>query len=188
MPLSHTPLIIFAGGKSSRMGSDKALLPFGEQSSLAAYQYQRLKPHFPQLYLSSKEEKFDFDAPVILDRCRVYSPLCGIVSAFEDLGCDAVGIVAVDTPFIPQTLIATLLNQEGYDVVALRHKGKIQPLCARYSRTFLPLAKEALAHNRHRLTSLIQEAKSLFIDVEDEHLLRNLNYPSEYQEAAKELF
>jgi len=59
--------IIFAGGKSSRMGRDKALLPFGEYSTLCEYQYQRLAKIFETVHISTKEAKFDFDAPLIYD-------------------------------------------------------------------------------------------------------------------------
>jgi molybdopterin-guanine dinucleotide biosynthesis protein A len=43
--------VIFAGGKSSRMGEDKSLLPFGTFSSLAEYQYNRLSNIFDIVYI-----------------------------------------------------------------------------------------------------------------------------------------
>ena len=49
-----TPLVIVAGGKSSRMGRDKALLPFGGYSSLAQFQYQKFLPIFEKVYISCK--------------------------------------------------------------------------------------------------------------------------------------
>ena len=62
------PCVIFAGGKSSRMGRDKALLPFGGEPTLAAYQFTRLSPLFPATYLSAKTaEKFSDAMPVIVD-------------------------------------------------------------------------------------------------------------------------
>lgn len=48
------PLVIIAGGKSSRMGSDKALLPFGGCATLTQFQLQRLKPFFQSLHVSAK--------------------------------------------------------------------------------------------------------------------------------------
>jgi len=71
------PAVIFAGGKSSRMGKDKASLPFGSYDTLAEYQYQRLKKIFSDIYIGSKTDKFDFNAPLILDRYSVSSPMAG---------------------------------------------------------------------------------------------------------------
>jgi len=59
------PCILFAGGKSSRMGEDKSLLPFGGYSSLAQFQYVRLSKLFTHVSISTKTaDKFDFTANV----------------------------------------------------------------------------------------------------------------------------
>ena len=50
------------------MGEDKALLKFNGFSSLSYYQYNRLKPYFKNIYLSSKVNKFDFPCEIILDK------------------------------------------------------------------------------------------------------------------------
>mgnify|MGYP003441403126 FL=1 len=54
------PCVILSGGKSSRMGEDKSLLPFSSSNSLIEFQFNRLKPHFKDIYISSKNDKFDF--------------------------------------------------------------------------------------------------------------------------------
>jgi len=54
------PCVILSGGKSSRMGEDKSLLPFSTSNTLIEYQYKRLKPYFKDIYISSKIDKFDF--------------------------------------------------------------------------------------------------------------------------------
>ena len=52
--------VIFAGGKSSRMGEDKSLLPFGTYTTLAEYQHAKLSKLFYKVYLSAKKNKFIF--------------------------------------------------------------------------------------------------------------------------------
>ena len=52
--------VILSGGKSSRMGEDKSLLPFSSSQTLIQYQYDRLKPYFKNIYISSKVDKFNF--------------------------------------------------------------------------------------------------------------------------------
>ena len=55
--LINIPVVIIAGGKSSRMGRDKALLPFGNYETLVQFQYERLKKIFKDVYISWKNEK-----------------------------------------------------------------------------------------------------------------------------------
>ena len=61
------PAVLFAGGRSSRMGQDKALLPFAGFKTLSEYQYRRLSEIFEKVYISSKEDKFDFQADILFD-------------------------------------------------------------------------------------------------------------------------
>ncbi|MCB4751560.1 MAG: molybdenum cofactor guanylyltransferase MobA [Sulfurovum sp.] len=180
------PAVIFAGGKSSRMGKDKALLPFGAYESLAAYQYHRLNVFFNSVYLSTKTDKFGFDAPLIMDRYKVYSPLTALVSAFEVLDEEAIFILSVDTPFVDNTVIQNIITtRQKEDAIIARTNNKIQPLCGLYVRSMLPLAQEALTQRKHRLTRFLEEINTKYVDFEDEKLFLNLNHPFEYKAAKK---
>ena len=180
------PAVIFAGGKSSRMGKDKALLPFGKYNTLAEYQFHRLKTIFRQVYISAKETKFDFAAPVILDRYPTASPLVGIVSLFESLECDAVFILSVDAPFVKSSMIASIIEAwEGEDAVIARSAGKVQPLCGLYAKTILPVAKQEMQKGNHKLGMLLEEVHTKYMDFSEEEAFLNLNYPEEYEKAKK---
>ncbi len=183
----HTiPAIIFAGGKSSRMGEDKALLPFGDEITLAAYQYHRLTSLFETVYLSAKEEKFMFKAPLIKDRYETHSPLVGIVTAFEALGADILFILSVDAPFVDAAIINRLITSwKGEDAVIARNFGEVQPLCGLYSQTILPLAKQEMERGNHKLKMLLEEVKTRYVDFEEEKAFLNLNHPQEYKKALR---
>jgi molybdopterin-guanine dinucleotide biosynthesis protein A len=182
------PAVIFSGGKSSRMGEDKSLLPFAGYGSLAQYQYERLLKLFETVYLSAKEEKFSFAAPVILDKDTGSSPLVGLVSAFETLPAEALFILSVDAPFVDETVIARLVTAtaEADAVIAHTPQGT-QPLCGLYRRSILPLAKAHLDQGMHRMNHLLRQARTTYVSFEEEAPFLNLNHPSEYEEALQRL-
>jgi len=185
----HIPAIIFAGGKSSRMGQDKALLPFAGYSTLAQYQYERLQALFEKVYLSAKEDKFDFPSLLITDRYEISSPLAGIVSIFETLEVDEVFILSVDAPFVGKEVIEKLLevNREEVDAVIAKSPDGLQPLCGIYKRSLLSLARQHLKENRHRLGYLLQKTDSIFVNFEENAPFLNLNHPHQYKKALKQL-
>jgi molybdopterin-guanine dinucleotide biosynthesis protein A len=187
--MKHTmTAIIFAGGKSSRMGKDKALLPFAGYSTLSEFQYNKLSSLFDKVYISSKEDKFDFDTTVIVDRYEDHSPLVGIISIFEALEVDEVFILSVDAPFINEEVIKKMLNhKKEFDAVIAKSPNGIEPLCGVYRRSILALAQKHLKECNHRLNDLLKEAHTQFIIFEDDAPFTNLNHPHEYEGALKSL-
>ena len=182
----NIPLIIFAGGKSSRMGQDKALLPFGGYNTLSEFQQVRLSKLFKKVYISAKENKFDFEANIIEDKYKDNSPLVGIISIFETLNVDKVFILSVDAPFVNKEVIDKLINSNNrFDAVVAKSKSGVQPLCGVYKRSVLPIAQEHLKGKNHRLTSLLKKVETQFIPFEEDALFLNLNHPHEYEKAQK---
>ena len=181
------PAVIFAGGKSSRMGKDKATLPFGGYGTLAQYQYERLKKIFKDIYIGTKTAKFDFDAPLILDRYAASSPMAGLVSAFETLEeADAIFVLSVDAPFVDETVISKLLRADrNADAVIARCCGKVQPLCGLYRRSALPRAKATLEADKHKMGILLEELDTHHVDFEKREAFLNLNHPEEYEAALR---
>jgi molybdopterin-guanine dinucleotide biosynthesis protein A len=180
----NIPLIIFAGGKSSRMGQDKALLPFGEYKTLSEFQHERLSKLFKKVYISAKENKFDFDVNVIEDRHKESSPLVGIISVFETLKVDTIFILSVDAPFVNREVIDKLIHSNNrFDAVIAKSKSGIQPLCGVYKRSVLPMAQENLKEGNHRLRSLLKKVDTQFVPFPEDALFTNLNHPHEYEEA-----
>jgi molybdopterin-guanine dinucleotide biosynthesis protein A len=186
---SNITAIIIAGGKSSRMGRDKALLPFGGYSSLAQFQYQRLQKIFERVYLSAKCDKFDFDAKVIEDRYETSSPLVALLSIFETLEVDEVFVLSVDTPFVDKKVIHMLSHQceKDVDVVVAKHSDRVQPLCAIYRRSILPLLYQHYHANNHKLHHLLEEASTTYVTFDNPKTFTNLNYFEEYQEALERI-
>ncbi|NOZ89904.1 MAG: molybdenum cofactor guanylyltransferase MobA [Epsilonproteobacteria bacterium] len=177
--------VIFAGGKSSRMGQDKALLPFSGYSTLSEYQYRRLSKIFDRVYISAKSDKFDFEVNIIKDCYSDSSPLVGIVSIFETLDIDEVFILSVDAPFVDNKVISTLYDKalSKSDVIVAKSPNGLEPLCGIYRRDILEKAKRFLKENNHRLQALLKEVDTQGVDFEQKEIFANLNYPVEYQKA-----
>jgi molybdopterin-guanine dinucleotide biosynthesis protein A len=168
------------------MGEDKSLLPFGGYSTLGEYQYQRLKELFDKVYISTKSQKFDFEASLILDRYPQSSPLVALISIFESIPDEACFILSVDAPFVGKTVIEKLYEKNGngdWDAVIAQSPKGTQPLCGIYRRSILPYAKRFLAADNHKLGTLLKTANTLFVPFRQEAPFANLNHPHEYEAA-----
>lgn len=187
MEMINATLVIMAGGKSSRMQRDKALLPFADARSLAEYQYTRLSSFFENVYISAKSNKFDFSVRVIADCYKDSSPLVGLVSVFETLEVDEVFVLSVDAPFVDREMIQTLYAQakdESSVIVALSKNG-VEPLCGIYRRSVLQKAQIFLREGNHRLQALLQSVETQTVEISNTEGLMNLNHPFEYEEAMR---
>ena len=181
--MNSSVLIIMAGGKSSRMKQDKALLPFGDYNSLAEYQYRKFKPFFSTVYISAKKNKFDFSVALIEDIYINSSPLVALVSIFETLKeRDEVFILSVDSPCINLRVFQKLKEEAKKEssVIVADSKNGIEPLCAIYRRTVLPFAKEMLKENKHRLQTLFESVPTQKVFFKNRELFINMNYPADY--------
>ena len=182
-----TTAVIFAGGKSSRMGGDKSLLPFGGYPTLTEFQQAKLNTMFNKVYISAKENKFDFDCMVIEDHYAEHSPLVGIISIFETLKVQEVFILSVDAPFVNKETIQRLLdhNQSNLDIIVAQSPSGVQPLCGLYKRSVLPLAYAQFEKGNHKLGDLLKLANTLFVKFDEDIPFTNLNHPEEYQKALR---
>ena len=185
IPLS---CIILAGGKSSRMGEDKALLPFGGYSSLTLYQYERLKNHFKSLHVSTKSKnKFDFEASFVEDveSFGEYSPLVALYSVLKKFQ-EPLFFISVDTPFVPPIVFQKLYEEyeESLDAVLARDsKGTSHQLCAIYSPKLLPKIEKSLLNNKHKIRDIFKESNVKYTDFENNDWFFNLNHKEQYEKA-----
>lgn len=181
------PCILFAGGKSSRMGQDKSLLPFGDYPTLAEYQYERLKQLFSNVYISAKSrDKFNFNPQVIEDPVNCdFAPTAGFVAAFDHLESDRIFVLGVDTPFVDETVIQKLLDADAsrYDAVVSKTPSGTHPMTGIYHRSLLGELRRMLNDGDHRLGKLLSSAKTQYVQFACEEPFSNLNHPNEYEEA-----
>jgi molybdopterin-guanine dinucleotide biosynthesis protein A len=183
-PQFDIPCVILCGGKSSRMGEDKALLPFSNNKTLTQYQYERLKPYFKEIYLSSKTNKFDFDANIIYDNIESESsPLIALKSIFEKLNSNRVFIITVDTPFVTIESIHKLIINSDISNITIATTQYEHNLCGVYNKSCLLLINDMISHNNHKIGTLIKNTSSRKINFYDENEFLNLNKFNDYQKA-----
>ena len=181
------PCVIMAGGKSSRMGKDKALLPFGGFPTLTQFQLSRLAPHFQSLHVSTKsKQKFDFDASFIED-INTYeesSPLIALLSILEYFDTP-VCVLSVDTPFVPIAVFQKLFENmdEQTDVLVATSPACSHQLCAIYSPSLKEKIATALSCNDHKIRAIFKVSHTKFIPFDSDEPFLNINFPHEYEEA-----
>jgi len=184
------PCIIFAGGKSSRMGEDKSLLPFGSFSTLTEYQHSKLSNIFTNVYISCKNKsKFDFEANFIedLEESTAFAPSSGFIAAFYKLNAESFFVISVDTPFIDELVIQKILHADkrSSDATIAKSEFGVQTMCGIYHRSLYTSFLDMQKNDTHKLGFLLKNAQTTYVYFEDEKPFLNLNYPNDYQKALK---
>lgn len=179
------PCVILTGGKSSRMGQDKSLLPFGAYPTLTHFQVSRLKPLFLSLHVSLKEDKFDGQFPLILDKNSTeFSPMVALASILEYFKNCYVFCLSVDAPFVEETQIKALweVAQKTPNSAIIPRDSQIRhPLCGLYHTTLAPMARKLADENNHKLGFLLQECGAVYVDFQESKPFTNVNHPHEYE-------
>jgi molybdopterin-guanine dinucleotide biosynthesis protein A len=184
----NLPCVIVAGGKSSRMGSDKALLPFGLFNTLTEFQIDRHKNNFLSLHVSCKtKDKFDFKIDFIedTDEFNEYSPLIALYSILKKFST-SICVLSVDTPFVTYNVYEKLIQyKDEFDVIIARSPYGSHQLCAIYSPKILPILKQQIKSDNHKIRDMLKLVKTKYIDFEDDSIFTNLNRPEDYKKANK---
>lgn len=136
-------LVILCGGDSSRMGTDKALLPFGDQC-LLEYMVHKFSPHFDKIYLSVKTRgdygHLNLDVTEIPDIYLNAGPMGAILSSLTMIVEKKAVFISIDTPFIQPALCKKLYDaSENYDASCIGLKGPlVESIISVYSKSCIP--------------------------------------------------
>lgn len=192
IPLSG---VILAGGKSSRMGRDKAFLRFGQGTLLEAL--ARLMTSIFEETLVIVNEKMNCDALdlsgalVYRDLFKNCGPLAGLYTALAYSNCAASCAISCDMPFVDEDVIRHLADSAGdeYDAVCYQDTaGKLQPFPGIYFRTSKHLIRLLLDRGEGAMQRLLQVAviKTWVLEEKRNKVWTNMNTPEDYHQAMKE--
>lgn len=189
---SSVTAFILAGGKSTRMGRDKAFVAL-EGRTLLARVLELARSVAPDVRIVGDSQKFAAFAPVVEDVFPDCGPLGGIHAALRASSTELNLILAVDVPFVSVTFLDYLIGRaQGASgvVTVARSGGGWQPLCAVYRREFADAAEGALRTGRYKIDALFDTVRVLAIEeaelVEEGFspgLFRNLNTKAEVEAA-----
>lgn len=175
--------VILSGGKSSRMGEDKSLLPFSSSKTLIEYQYNRLKPYFQNVYISSKTNKFDFidEEFLILDENKdIFSPILALDTIFNKFKNQKIFIITVDTPLVTIESITKLIEEsKDYDICVAQSE-KTHNLCGIFSSIISFSIKKMIENDIHKINYLIKNNKYNIVNFNNNGEFININNREEY--------
>lgn len=183
---------ILAGGKSTRMGTDKALVLL-EGRTLLARMLTLARQLTSNVHIIGDPAKFMPFAPTIEDIFPGCGPLGGIHAALRSSRKDLNVILAVDVPFVSLALLDYLTSRatsSEASVTLARAAGGLQPLCAVYRRSFADAAENALRAGNYKIDTLFTPASTQVIEEAElaasgfsPRIFRNLNTFEELAEA-----
>ncbi|WP_418792053.1 molybdenum cofactor guanylyltransferase [Phosphitispora sp. TUW77] len=185
--------VVLAGGKSTRMGRDKALIRVTENRMLEGV-VKVLAPEFPEIIISSNASSHNIPGTrIIPDTVFGQGPLGGIYTCLKDSGHQVNFVVACDMPFIESRLAVHLVSlAPGYDAVIPRMGGHYQPLFAVYTKKCLPAIETSLNNGRNRIVSFYSKINSRFVGPDEirqfgdlDMMFFNVNTPGDLNIAQK---
>lgn len=184
------PALLLAGGKSSRMGTNKALLPFGKTTVLE-FMNARLQQAGAEVILVTTPEQGYAHLPQrkIFDVLEGKLSLGGLYSGLLHSPSAASFVCGCDMPLLAPELVRYLFAQLGdHDAVVPKIDGYFEPLCAVYAKACLPYIAAQLQTEDLRMTSWFKHARVRIVGEEelraiDPHLhsFLNMNTPEDYQ-------
>lgn len=193
---SKTPplkALLLTGGKSTRMGQDKAFLEYHGKPQIN-YMYDLLKSRVGEVFISCRD-KAEYpgfaDGDYLEDRLEGFGPLGGIVTAqAEDAKC-AWLVVAVDLPFVNEKVLDELLSKRNHFKAATAFKSNFQEFPEPLMTIYEP-------HSRHRIFKFLGLGYSCprkvlinsnveLLDQGNPRWLDNANTPEEFEEICQAL-
>ncbi|MBI5699276.1 molybdenum cofactor guanylyltransferase [Candidatus Saganbacteria bacterium] len=158
-------LIILAGGKSSRLGKDKAFVKF-EGVPIIERILSVLGTLFGKcLIVTNTPEKYaDLGCRVVTDVYQGVGPLGGLHAGLTASDSERNLVTACDMPLINQELVKYLINVKGQDAVVPVVKGFPEPLLAVYSKKCLPAIDKMIRGGQYKISRLYDKVATKFID------------------------
>jgi len=195
-PMASVMGFVIAGGKSLRMGRDKAFLDMGGRG-LLAHALGLAGTAADGVRIVGDRERFSAYGAVVEDIFVDHGPLGGIHAALRASQVELNLMLAVDLPLVRPEFLQYLVTQAGGGdavVTVPRCGGHYQPLCAVYRRSFAEVAERALLEGKNKIDPLFATVPVRILEEEElaqrgfgSEMFHNVNTPEDL-EKVRELF
>ncbi|KWW20976.1 hypothetical protein AS888_15235 [Peribacillus simplex] len=193
----ESTMLLLAGGKSSRMGENKALLTIAGDVNISRVASELKKVSDNVLVITNTFDDYRFlQLPLIADLHKDHGPLGGLHAGMTASQTQLHFLAACDMPFVSATVIHELMaNYEpSFDAVIPEINGRLQPLFAVYHKTCLPVLTECLMSRELKMSRFLEKISVKIIREKDfklyhenpecfQHVFFNMNTREDYQEA-----
>lgn len=174
---------VLAGGRSSRMGRNKAHLPWNGTSLV---EYICSEVHHVTGTVATVGGEPVRGIRCVPDACPDFGPVSGIAAALADTAAEWNVIVACDMPFLDRNVLHLMLTQaRGSAVIAETPDGRIHPLCGVWNRRALGAIQQALRDGVHRLLDVAHSVEAETVPIGSAQALTNVNTPGDWAEALR---
>ncbi len=191
--LQKSPLygLVLAGGHSSRMGSDKALITYHKENQLL-HTASLLQRECSHVFISCREEQSEtyrhYGIPLITDCYLGIGPLGGVLSAQQTKPQAAWLVAACDLPFLDETVTRQLRQQRNPMRFATAFRNPESSLLEPLSACYEPKSRSRLlirhSTGSNSLSSFLEESPVEELIPQNALALRNINDPEGRQAAA----
>ncbi len=150
--------IVLAGGKSSRMGSEKGLVLLNGKP-LIRYAIESLAPLCDRIIISSNSDDYNnMGFEVVADEIQNIGPMGGLLSSLKKSTTEKNLVLSCDLPFANHLLLAYILQMSiGYDAaVPWQGNQHFEPLCAFYNKSVLNVMEQFVMSQNYKLPDLFE--------------------------------
>ena len=177
--------IILAGGKSSRMGTEKGLIIY-KNKPFVEHIIEAMSPLVDNIIIISNNKAYEsFGFKCYEDLIKNTGPLAGIYTGLRYSKTDNNLIVSCDIPLIKTAVLQKLIDQKNdtSEVIQLQSQGKNMPLIALYKKSCEVIFMEELYQNQKKVQKALKKCnvKTVLIDGSLEKVTANINTPEDLE-------
>lgn len=175
--------IILAGGKSSRMGTDKGFIKLNDKY-FVQYSIDALKPLVSEIMIVSDNADYDeIDLKRINDVTKNAGPVAGICSGLEASKTEYNVVLSCDIPLITSEIVEKLIENidDTSQIIQAESNGKSMPLIAIYKKEITKKFNNFLEKDERRLRVAINSCISKNVILEKEHELTTMNVNTQHE-------